>query len=122
LQVVSGAYLAFFLLNHVGAVLFARTVSGLDTNVYFGIAGFHVAPFQMLFIPYYFLAMLALFVHIASAVYWLTRKQLDEVARHRMAVLIILFGVSVSIMYILLFCGVFSDIVIHDAYREFFEW
>ncbi|MEM8594802.1 MAG: hypothetical protein AAGF06_08345 [Pseudomonadota bacterium] len=34
LQVVSGAYLAFFLLNHVGAVLFARTVSGLDTNAF----------------------------------------------------------------------------------------
>jgi hypothetical protein len=34
LQAVSGGYLAFFLLNYVGAVLFARPVLDLDTNFF----------------------------------------------------------------------------------------
>ena len=34
LQAGSGAYVAFFLLIHVGAVLFGRTVLNLDTNFY----------------------------------------------------------------------------------------
>lgn len=66
LQAGSGAYLAFFFLNHVGAVLFGRTVLDLDTNFYFAAAGFHVPPFQYFFAPYYFLAVLALFTHLVQ--------------------------------------------------------
>lgn len=70
LQAVSGAYLAFFLPVHVGAVLFGRQALQLDTNFYFAAAGFHVPPFQWFFGPYYLLAVLALFVHLGCAVYW----------------------------------------------------
>jgi succinate dehydrogenase/fumarate reductase cytochrome b subunit len=70
LQAISGAYLAFFLAVHVTAVLFGRTVLNLDTNFYFAAAGFHVAPFQFFFAPYYFLAVAALFTHLGCAAYW----------------------------------------------------
>jgi putative ABC transport system permease protein len=70
LQAISGAYLSFFLVIHVGAVLFGRGVLHLNTNFYFAAAGFHVAPFQFFFAPYYFFAVVALFTHLGCAAYW----------------------------------------------------
>jgi succinate dehydrogenase/fumarate reductase cytochrome b subunit len=70
LQAGSGGYLAFFLLVHVSAVLFGRTVLHLDTNFYYAAAGLHVSPSQFFFAPYYFLAVLALFTHLGCAAYW----------------------------------------------------
>jgi hypothetical protein len=66
LQAGSGAYLALFLAIHVGAVLAGRA-SGLDTNFHFAAAGLHVWPFVLFFVPYYFLAVAALFVHAGCA-------------------------------------------------------
>ena len=66
LQAGSGAYVALFLAIHVGAVLAGR-MSGLDTNFYFAAAGLHVWPFVLFFVPYYFLAVAALFVHLGCA-------------------------------------------------------
>lgn len=69
-QAASGIYLAVFLLLHVGAVLTGRIALGLDTNFHFAAAGFHVMPFPLFFIPYYFLAVLAFFTHLACAGFW----------------------------------------------------
>ena len=66
LQAGSGAYVALFLAIHVVAVLAGR-MSGLDTNFYFAAAGLHVWPFVLFFVPYYFLAVAALFVHLGCA-------------------------------------------------------
>jgi len=67
LQAASGGYLALFLLIHVAAVLFGRAVLDLDTNVHFAAAGLQVWPYQLFFVPYYFLAVLALFTHLGCA-------------------------------------------------------
>jgi hypothetical protein len=69
LQAGAGAYLGFFLLVHVGAVLYGRVSLSLDTNFYFAAAGFHVPPFPYFFAPYYFLGVAALFTHLGAA-YW----------------------------------------------------
>jgi hypothetical protein len=66
LQAGSGAYLALFLAIHVGAVLAGRA-GGLDTNFHFAAAGLHVRPFVLFFVPYYFLAVAALFAHLGCA-------------------------------------------------------
>ncbi len=75
LQAISGAYLSFFLVVHVGAVSFGRAMLNLNTNFYFAAAGFHVAPFQFFFFPYYFLAVVALFTHLGCAAYWQARDR-----------------------------------------------
>jgi succinate dehydrogenase/fumarate reductase cytochrome b subunit len=77
LQALSGAYLAFFLLVHVGAVLLGRLVLRLDTNFYFAAAGLNITPYQFFFAPYYFLAVLALFTHLGCAAYWRYRQRPD---------------------------------------------
>jgi succinate dehydrogenase/fumarate reductase cytochrome b subunit len=66
LQAGSGTYVALFLAIHVGAVLVGRA-GGLDTNFYFAAAGLHVWPFVLFFVPYYFLAVAAFFVHLGCA-------------------------------------------------------
>ncbi|WP_208861266.1 hypothetical protein [Flavobacterium oncorhynchi] len=66
LQIWTGLYLAFFLIIHVSAVFIARLFLHLDTNFYFGVAGLNTFPFYLFFVPYYGLAILSFFGHIAS--------------------------------------------------------
>ncbi|MFP5390150.1 MAG: hypothetical protein ACLGI6_01185 [Gammaproteobacteria bacterium] len=73
-QALSGAYLALFFLIHVSAVLAGRALFGLDTNVHFGAAGLQPGGYPLFFVPYYFLAILALFVHVGCALARLTRS------------------------------------------------
>lgn len=66
LQTWSGLYLAIFFVFHLSAVFAGRYVLHLDTNIYFGIAGLNTFPFNLFFLPYYSLAMLSFFSHIAA--------------------------------------------------------
>lgn len=120
-QAASGLYLAYFLINHVGAVLYGRFGAELDTNIYYGIAGFHSEPFQFYFIPYYFFSVVALFVHLAAAFNWLSRNSIQQSLRTKLAYLIILIGISISTTLILGFCGVFNEISIPQEYSAFYE-
>lgn len=68
LQVVSGGYLAFFLLQHLGAVIATRlTYAEIDTDTYWAASVVSQAPFARYFAPYYLLAIAALFTHVAAA-------------------------------------------------------
>lgn len=62
----TGFYLAIFFIIHVGAVLGGRHFLHLDTNFYFGVAGLNSFPFSLFFIPYYGLAIISFFGHLAS--------------------------------------------------------
>ncbi|MGV3636204.1 MAG: hypothetical protein ACO1NQ_01030 [Flavobacteriales bacterium] len=66
LQHWSGLYLAFFFVIHLSAVVVGRTVLHLDTNFYFGVAGLNTFPFALFFVPYYALAVVSFFAHMAS--------------------------------------------------------
>jgi len=62
----SGLYLAIFLVIHLSAVFGGRFFLHLNTNFYFGVAGLNSFPINLFFIPYYGLAIIAFFGHIAS--------------------------------------------------------
>lgn len=66
LHLWSGLYLAIFLVIHVSAILAGRFLLRLDTNFYFGAAGINTFPINVFFIPYYALAILSFFAHIAA--------------------------------------------------------
>lgn len=66
IQIVSGLYLSFFLLVHVSAVLVGRYKLKLDTNLYFGASVMLHWPQNLFFIPYYSLAIVSFFFHIAA--------------------------------------------------------
>jgi succinate dehydrogenase/fumarate reductase cytochrome b subunit len=115
LQAISGAYLAFFLVVHVGAVLFGRGVLNLDTNFYFAAAGFHVAPFQYFFAPYYFLGVAALFMHVACAAYWRSRSR-PRVARILIFAIPSAIGVVVSLLIALALAGALFPVEVPAQY------
>lgn len=121
IQALSGGYLAYFLFIHVGAVIFGRTVLKLDTNFYYAAAGIHAPPLQYYFVPYYFLAVAAIFGHIACAVHWLTRKRMSETARNYLGYAILIVGISVSALIISAFAGMFYDIDIPLEYRATYQ-
>lgn len=120
LQAISGGYLALFLLNHVGAVLFGRIQLNLDTNFHFAAAGIHVAPFQYFFVPYYFLAVVAVFCHIACAAHWLLRERLTLQARDRAGYVIISIGVVTSLLIIMALSGGLYPVEIPSEYRAMY--
>jgi hypothetical protein len=66
LHIWTGLYLVLFFIIHLCAVLGGRLFLQLDTNFYFGVAGLNSFPFNLFFIPYYGLAILSFFGHIAS--------------------------------------------------------
>jgi len=121
IQVISGLYLIYFFLNHVGAVLFGRILLDLDTNIYYGIAGLHIKPFHYYFVPYYFFAILALFVHLASAFNWLSRDTINEALRIRLSYFVIVVGGIMSTVLMLGFSGSFYEIKIPSEYSATFE-
>jgi hypothetical protein len=66
LQIWTGLYLAVFFIIHLAAVFVGRTFLNLDTNFYFGVAGLNNFPTNLFFIPYYALAIISFFGHIAA--------------------------------------------------------
>lgn len=75
IQIWSGIYLSFFLIVHVSAVLAGRFIEHLDTNFYFAGAGLNLYPATLFFIPYYFLSIGAISLHVASLHYLRTRSK-----------------------------------------------
>lgn len=63
-RIASGLYLAFFLVQHVPAVLWSRP----ETGTAFAAAPVASLPLAAYFIPYYTLAVTALFTHVAAAI------------------------------------------------------
>jgi succinate dehydrogenase/fumarate reductase cytochrome b subunit len=117
LQAVSGAILAFFLLVHVGAVLYGRIVLNLDTNFYFAAAGFYVPPNQFFFGPYYFLAVLALFTHLGCAAYWHLQNSSPKTRGFAIA-LPMLIGGAISLLIVLSLAGRLQPFEVPAKYKS----
>lgn len=101
LQLWTGMYLAIFFVIHVGSVMVGRLLLNLDTNFYYGTAGLNTFPFNLFFVPYYGLATLSFFGHVASihkqkmhySIFgWTPKKQ-------AIAILILGFLVTVVMFY-----------------------
>ena len=107
---------AFFLLLHVGAVLYGRTVLNLDTNFYFAAAGFHVPPNQFFFAPYYFLAVLALFTHLGCAAYWHLQASPPRTRAVAIALPMVVGG-AISLLLVLSLAGKLQPVEVPAKYK-----
>ncbi len=106
IQTLSGAYLAVFLLVHVGVVLTSRW-QGTDTSLAFAAAGLHApAPWPAIFAIYYGLAVLSVFAHLSVP---LGR-------RHAGAGYAVLgLGGGVAVALVLLLAGIITPLTIPPA-------
>lgn len=102
IQIYSGLYLSLFLIGHVGAVIEARLVENLDTNFYYTVAGLNMHPATFFFIPYYFLDVCAISLHIASIHYLKTRSKKGA--------------------YLIGGTGILVAALIIAGYTNFFQW
>jgi len=99
-QICSGLYLSFFLTNHVRAVMVGRYKMHLDTNLYYGAGVMNMWPQKLVYIPYYSLAILAFFFHVAC-IHRIKIKELapKEIA-DRQAIAIMILGCAVTLLII----------------------
>jgi hypothetical protein len=116
LHVWTGLYLAIFFVIHLSAVFTGRLFLQLDTNFYFGVAGLNSFPFNLFFIPYYGLAILSFFGHIASIHIKKMKKTIFGLSPKRQSITILTFGL---IMTIVIFYGLtnhFNGVTIPKKY------
>ena len=70
-QVISGLVIAFFLVQHIAATLYVRNAyETIDTNAWWALSVVTPVLLATYFVPYYFAAVTALGVHIASALHF----------------------------------------------------
>ena len=116
LQAYSGAYLTLFLAIHLAAIAWGRT-RGLDTNFYFAAAGLHIAPYPQFFVPYYFLAVLAVFAHLACALHRLLARRMPLPQRQLLVWVGVGTGAIVAALIVAAFAGLIHPVLIPAAYQ-----
>jgi len=114
LHIYSGLYLAFFLLIHVSAVLSARTIFNIDSNSYFGAAALNHYPEVFFFVPYYFCAVVAFFVHVACI-------HFKKTASKPQTYFIIVFGCISALFLLYALTNHFHGYVIPEEYNKMLE-
>jgi succinate dehydrogenase/fumarate reductase cytochrome b subunit len=117
MHIWSGLYLAFFLVFHVSAVLAGRFILKLDTNFYFGAAGLNSFPTLLFFVPYYTLAITAVFAHIAVVHNLKMKRDLFGVQPKIQSLAIVVIGIAVAFVVLLGMTNHFQGIDIPQAYR-----
>lgn len=116
LHVWSGLYLALFFLIHVSAVLGGRYLLKLDTNFYFGVAGINTFPYNLFFIPYYSLAIILFFGHIAAIHHKKMQNSILGISPTKQPIIILILGI---IFTVLIFYGLtnhFKGVSIPNEY------
>jgi len=117
LQIWSGLYLSFFFLFHVSAVLYGRTAQHLDTNIYYGIAGLNAFPYLLFFVPYYALAIMAFFAHIAAVHVQKMQRTIFGMPPRKQSVLIIIIGIAFTLTILYTFTNGFKGYTLPKAYK-----
>ncbi|VVT05466.1 hypothetical protein [Hoeflea sp. EC-HK425] len=120
-QVISGFIVLFFLAQHLSAMALARWVEGLDTNFYWPASVMSGAPFIWYFLPYYFLGVVALFVHLGCGIRLaLFRSNLRPYATVGFWALSTL-GLAMAVTINLTLMGVFFEIELPPAWLTYLQ-
>jgi hypothetical protein len=117
LHIRTGIYLAFFLIIHISAVLAGRFLFELDTNFYFGVAGLNRFPFNLFFIPYYTLAILSFFGHIAAIHRKKMKRPLLGLSVIKQANIILITGAGIAICTLYGLTNHFKGVSIPPTYE-----
>ena len=97
LHIWTGLYLAIFFVIHLSAVLGGRFFLHLDTNFYFGVAGLNSFPFNLFFVPYYSIAIISFFGHIACIHNKKMKHNIFSLTPSGQSKTILIFGIFLTI-------------------------
>ncbi|MBJ6118032.1 hypothetical protein JAO76_07515 [Pontibacter sp. BT310] len=117
LQIWTGLYLAIFFIIHLSAVLSGRLLLQLDTNFYFGVAGLNSFPFNLFFIPYYGLAIVSFFGHMASIHNKKMKQNAFGLSPNRQSIAIIASGFILTIVIFYGLTNHFNGVTIPKEYK-----
>ena len=117
LHIWTGLYLAIFFIIHLTAVLGGRLFLHLDTNFYFGVAGLNSFPFSLFFLPYYGLAILSFFGHIASIHSKKMKQTIFSLSPNRQSIIILIFGLLLTIVIFYGLTNHFNGFIIPSEYN-----
>lgn len=117
LQIYSGLYLAIFFLVHLSAVWVGRLYLKLDTNYYFGVAGLTHFPFNLFFIPYYALAILSFFTHIAAVHHSKMKSNVFGLSPVIQSIYILVVGVILTCLILSALIHAWSSGMMPQAYK-----
>ena len=117
LQIWSGVYLAIFFIIHLSAIFAGRFILKVDTNLYFGAAGLNSFPFNLFFIPYYGLAVLSFFGHIASIHSNKMKVSFFILSPSAQAKAILFLGICIMLLLIYGLTNGFKGIIIPKEYN-----
>lgn len=117
LHIWTGLYLAIFLIIHLGAVLGGRLFLHLDTNFYFGAAGLNSFPSNLFFIPYYGLAIISFFGHIASIHSKKMKSNLFNLTPNEQATIMLIFGLLLTVVIFYGLTNHFTGVTIPKEYN-----
>lgn len=98
LHIWTGLYLAIFFIIHLSAVLGGRYFLHLDTNFYFGVAGLNTFPFNLFFIPYYAIAIISFFGHIACIHHKKMKHNIFGLTPNIQSLIILIIGICFTIL------------------------
>jgi len=117
LQIWTGLYFTVFLVIHLTAVFCGRFFLHLDTNFYFGVAGLNSFPFSLFFTPYYALAIISFFGHIACVHNKKMKHFVFGLAPNSQSKAIIIFGICLTIIIFYGLTNHFEGVKIPVAYN-----
>jgi len=117
LHLYTGLYLASFLLFHVIAIMAGRYVLHLDTNYYFGVAGLNTFPYHLFFIPYYSLAIISFFGHVAAIHYQKMKNSSFRLAPRAQSKVILVAGICLTLILFYGLTNHFHGVEIPEEYN-----
>lgn len=120
-QLLSGAFVLFFLVQHFIALAMARLYLEVETGFYWPASVVSAPPFVYYFVPYYFLGVLAIFTHIGAAVRYRLAGGATATA-DRTGLAIILLGAVVAATIVAIFTGAFYDIRLSPDWIAYLRW
>lgn len=117
LHVWTGLYLAIFFIIHLSAIMVGRLFLNLDTNFYFGVAGLNSFPLNLFFIPYYALAIIAFFGHVACIHNKKVKRNLFSLTPTKQSTIIFIVGICLAIVILFGLTNHFRGVKIPNAYH-----
>lgn len=117
MRVWTGLYLSVFLGIHLSAVWVGRLVLQLDTNFYFGVAGLNTFPANIFFIPYYTLAVLCFFGHLACIHALKMKTTLWRVSPSQQALVLFILGMVLTVTLLYGLTNHFEGVTIPEEYQ-----
>ena len=121
LQIYTGLYLAFFLVAHTVATVWqGRQVLQLDTNFYYAAVVVNALPATLFFMPYYFLAVMSVFGHIA-AIHVQKTQHLSSTRAQKQARVVLIVGVVIGVLILVGLQESYQGIEIPKEYYKTLE-